>query len=201
METGWSTQKDKYRNISSWDTLQINFWAIPKCASTTIKTHLYLLQYNTTPIVSPFFVHDEKYVKFINELEAFENNYTNFTCTRNPYDRFMSIYNDLILSRPERGIQAGLNPEMSLNDLIDFINGSNYDNLDVHLKPQSYFITKPMHCIKLHRLSCDWPFNFTKPVFIINKSKNVSNEQLTKIQKDKVYSLYKSDFINFNYSK
>lgn len=201
MNTGWSTQKDKYRNISSWDKLKVNFWAIPKCASTTIKTHLYLLENNTTPDTSTFFVHDEKYVKFINEIEASQNDYINFTVTRDPYERFISIYNDLILSRPQRGIRAGLNPEMSLNDLIEFIDTSNYDILDIHLRPQSYFITKNILCINLQHLQHDWPFNFSSPMFIINKSKNVINKQLSINQKDKIYTLYKPDFIKFNYSK
>lgn len=186
-------------NITVWPTLGYNFWGITKCGNTTVKTHLYELatgkQFAEKKHIR---IHGVKDIIYTSRETALENGLRNFAVTRNPYDRFVSMYSDLILSRPKRGIKAGLDPDMSVDDLLDFVRDN--ETLDVHLRTQSSFI--PVHqflTFDIRQLST-WPLTL-EPVKQKRHPSKVKHIGLNAIQKCRVYELYRKDFHNFNYLK
>lgn len=193
----------KDRNISYWPKLGVNYWGITKCANSTVKTHLYELEYQKEfEFTKETKIHSSSLINYITEDEALRNNLKNFTVTRNPYDRFSSIYRYMILSRPKRGAKAGLNKDMSIDGLLSFIENTLDNERDVHLKTQCSFITtNDIIIIDSKRISDDWPFDFLAPSGFKNKSSNQEKIIFTTNQKNRIWKLYKEDFERFGYSK
>ena len=186
--------------ISSWSKLKVNYWEITKCASSTMKTHLYEIENNQSfNHKKETAIHSPKYIKYISKRDAELNGYFNYSVIRNPYKRFVSMYTDLILSRPKRGIAAGLNPDMTIDDLLDFISKSN--TLDIHLQPQINFISLDITLFDLDDLHRSWNLNFPYPKVVKHRSKNKVQILLSQKQKNRVYKIYKEDFIKLNYEK
>ena len=184
-------------NISTWPGLGYNYWGITKCGSTTVKTHLYQLETgNVFENKKHTKIHGE--VDYITQEQALSNGLLNFATTRNPYDRFLSMYSDMVLSRPKRGIKAGVSPEMSVNDLLDFIQGT--DDLDVHFKKQTDFIpNRGMLIIDIKQLG-NWPLPLT-PITLKKHTSKIKHIGLNQLQKERVYLLYQDDFEKLGYSK
>lgn len=186
-------------NITVWPTLGYNFWGITKCANTAVKTHLYELATKQKFTEAKHTrIHGEKAIIYTTREVALANGLRNFSVTRNPYDRFLSIYSDMILSRPKRGIKAGLDPAMSVDDLLDFV--QNATELDVHLRTQSSFI--PVHqflTFDVKQLAA-WPLSLA-PVTQKRHPSKVKHIGLNALQRERVYQLYQEDFANFNYLK
>ena len=92
--------KLKY-NISCWDDLGLNYWGITKCGNTSIK---YALIESSGRLIDQLiksdahgadsWVHSENHIKYIDLDTALSNGNRNFAVTRNPYDRFISMYKD-----------------------------------------------------------------------------------------------------------
>ena len=186
-------------NITVWPTLGYNFWGITKCANTAIKTHLYELATGTKFTDEKHTrIHGSKGIIYASKQEAMENGLRNFSVTRNPYDRFLSMYSDMILSRPKRGRKAGLDPDMTVDDLLDFVQAAT--NLDVHLRTQSSFI--PAHKFLTFDVKqlATWPLAL-EPVKQKRHPSKVKHIGLNTLQRERVYEIYKEDFVNFNYLK
>lgn len=188
-------------DISTWNRLSLNYWAITKCANTTIKTHLYKLETGKDfDNKKHTLIHGRAGLTYINKNTALNNGFLNFTVTRNPYDRFLSMYRDLVLSRPKRGRTAGINNNYTVDELLSYIESLEDSQRDVHFRSQSWFITEHLDVeINLKNLST-WPLSIPSPEIIKHKSKERFNK-LTRSQKDKIYKIYKEDFIRFNYLK
>ena len=189
-------------DISTYNNLKLNFWAITKCGNTTVKTHLYNLNNNTVfNHKKQTKIHSKEFLSYIDKDNASKNGFINFTVVRNPYDRFLSMYKDLVLSRPKRGLSAGLKSNTTVDEMLSFIESIPNESRDVHFKTQISFIdvNLDIKVIDLKNLS-NWQLNIPAPETTRHKSKSNFNN-LTEIQKEKIYKIYKEDFIRFNYQK
>lgn len=193
----------KDRNITVWPLLGVNFWGITKCANSTMKIHLYELENNAKfEAKKDTKIHKPIYVNYISEEEALQNNLTNFTITRNPYDRFVSIYRDMVKSRPRRGRQAGLSSDSNIDQVLSLISEIPNNERDVHLRTQYSFIPyTQITKIDVKDILSKWPLDFPAPNFIKNKSSYTDSIQLTEEQRKKVYEIYKEDFVYLDYEK
>lgn len=189
-------------NITNWDKLGVNYFGITKCANSTVKTHLYNLENNTNENRG-IGIHSHTFSNYITPDIALNNNNTNFTVTRNPYSRAISIYKWVKQYNPKHWIKNGINPDWTFMELLDYIQHQKTNNVltEVHLKTQSSFL----HNINMINLDMDlldskWPFSFEPPKSKINVSKSVDFD-LTKKQKKLIYNIYKEDFERFGYEK
>lgn len=179
-------KKLKKHHITAWPELNVNFWTVTKNGNTSVKSHLKNLSHTVN-------------LNFISIEEAMSNNMINFAIIRNPYDRFLSMYKDLVLTYPEKGIRRGLTENMSLDDLLDFIGQRSDYTRDIHFKSQSAFLTTKLdYYIDLAHIVSEWPFAFPPVREVINKS-NESTMMLSDDQRDRVHTIYEQDFINFKY--
>ena len=194
-----SSSKDD--NITAWSKLGLNYWGITKCGNTTVKTHLYELE-NGVDVLERKHTRIHGYnLNYITYCEAMSNGLLNFAVTRHPFDRFMSMYNDLVLSRPKRGLKAGVESNWSINQLLDWLEGQNLNTVDVHFRTQSSFIpTTGILLIDIKQLSA-WPL----PIPPIQKRRHTSKvktmSQLDAFQKTRLYKLYAEDFGTLGYLK
>jgi hypothetical protein len=144
-----------------------------------------------------------------------ENKLFIFTIIRNPYDRFLSIYNlyfskkytiDSFLSKlidlnlenyHHCGIITG-NENFNANNML-----TNIENIKYFLLPQYYYIINDFNyevkLIKYEELESLNKLLEIKLKFKENKEKKIII--LTDFQKDKIYNIYKVDFDHFGYSK
>jgi len=68
-------------NVTSWDKLKVNYWAIPKCGNTAVKKSLYINEYggNATEktkksIVLSDKVKEQVYKRYRQDFENFNYN-------------------------------------------------------------------------------------------------------------------------------
>jgi len=131
--------KRKY-NISVWQDLKLNYWAIPKVANTAIKVAL--SGYNANPnkkYSKVKWVHNPNNVTYVDRKIALQNNYKNFTVIRHPYDRFISLYKDFGLRRP----LIKTKDISTIDNFIQFINLYHYNDNDsnIHIRSMHYYLT------------------------------------------------------------
>lgn len=157
--------------------------------------------------------HDEHWTlqKYSNNINI--NNYTILFICRHPYDRILSIY---------KFLNININMDEFL-DIIENCRNFTFSNISCDylflkildkgvdlFKNQIDFIKykkviySNVNIIKLEnknalKIFCD-KHNLVYENEIVNKSKNM-NIKLTTSQKNRIYSIYKKDFIFFNYSK
>lgn len=187
-------------NITSWKKLNVNYWGITKCGNSTVKTHLYCLENNIPFKDFGISIHGNTKIDYITPEFAKTNGKINFTVTRNPYDRFLSMYKDLVLIRKHRGKHSGFKGN-TLDELIDFVSSISDENRDFHFKTQNYFISREMdYVIDLYKMKEDWPFDFKYPKNVVHKS-NSNFNILTNKQKDRIYEIYRIDFDKFGYDR
>ena len=148
---------------------------------------------------------------FLSNLENF-NEYFTFAVVRNPYSRFVSGYKWFKMYHPE--IILNIN----FDEYIEFVKlkkenlkkeNSEKTIFDDHFLSQTFFVCNhdniPMvKIIKFENLHSEIEkirniFGITKELPHLNFTSEVIN--LTEEQKDKIYSLYEEDFINFSYEK
>lgn len=189
--------KQQY-NISQWDRYKLNYWAIPKCANTAIKTALSRLNYTEKMIYSKNkWVHSTDNVLYIDRETAIQNQYLNFTVTRNPYDRFLSLYKDQGLRRPifkdldNTNIDAFLerlqlydlrkNPHTRLQTDYIFDNNNQLVDKIIDIRKAKKFLS-----------SFGLNLNYVNKTMEIDIKLNIS-------QKEKIYNLYKEDFKKLGY--
>jgi hypothetical protein len=186
------------RNISTWPTIGYNFWGITKCASTTVKTHLY-------EVVTGDVYKETKHtrihgvVDYVTPEQALNNGLLNFAIVRQPEDRFFSMYNDLVLSRPKRGRKAGIEENLSVDQFISFLETQDLHNCDVHFRTQSSFIPKTGLLIIDVKYLENWPLTIPPVRMRKHTSKVKTIAILTQEQKDRVYNLYQEDYENLGF--
>jgi len=184
-----------------WKTIFVH---IPKNASSSIHSRL---KNNTDDIHS--------HITFLeilsdNDAELIESYYS-FAVTRNPYDRFVSAF--------EQEDSHDRTNNISFEDFVKHIN--NIDDLSIYFKPQYKFITiKSLilvdDIIKFENLNDEWLkiskkinsnslFNLKKTLDVINANPIKINKSwkdyYTEETKEIVYNLYKKDFELFKYDK
>jgi hypothetical protein len=145
------------------------------------------------------------------ELGVIYNNYYKFTIIRNPYDRLLSEY----YWTPIRGI--GYKSGQTKADFITYVSTVVKNNLynsniyNDHFIPQFMFIYNNNKILvdQLFKYEdLDWTINYLKKKLEINanfpylnKSNNIVKTEWTDKQKERIYKIYKKDFIIFNYNK
>jgi len=110
--------------IATFDEPAIAFVPMPKCGSTSIKAHLLKIAQNlTTPNPHPFF-ENPLFNTSAKKIEDYPNHYK-FVVLRDPIDRFLSYYNNNILTQQslsvrykKQSIIFGLETQPEINQLI-----------------------------------------------------------------------------------
>lgn len=186
----------------------MNFIHIPKTGGYSLKT--IFRKYNHINIFS----------KHIHGIKNKPKEFT-FAISRNPYNRIISAYNYLSTggdqSPNDMAYKYNLFPNMSDNikDFHFFVNNM-LENLylnQVHLLPMTYFIQSDGKVLidiffKLEEMDDNWDeikkiIKINDDFIKINSTKKAinKNEWLTSKIKNKIYKIYKIDFINFDYEK
>ena len=196
------------------------FHGIPKNASTSVKNILYEANWGKPFDGNKQWVHkgNEKGGSIYPSIDMVRSSkydsYTHFTVVRNPYDRFISFYNDLFLGTTK--IRNNIPPfytdnkillePIPINAAIDVINQFTDDEADEHFASQSSFVYKDdIPYLKMESLQEEWVsmcdhLNIAhRPLPVYNKSNNVV--LLTDDQKSKIYNRYKEDFERFKYER
>lgn len=192
--------KYKKLNISEWNDWGLNFWGITKCGNTSIKK--LLLKNNEKTIDDKAYrkFHAATHIKYINISTALNNNNINFTLVRNPYDRFTSMYKDLVLKRPDLPIKCKYRTGRQNLSIDDFIKDIILLSEDIHIKPQSSFLkgANNIQIFKLEEINKLEKFLNAK-IPLLNKSDG--KIELTAAQKEVIFDKYQEDFEQFNYIK
>ena len=137
--------------------------------------------------------------------------YYKFSIVRNPYDRLLSEY----YWTPVKGLgyKSGKSKAEFLYYVIDIVSKSKYyDNIYFdHFIPQHNFIYegKTLLIDQLFKFeSLDLALNIIQKNLdihesfpVLNKTDSSNRINWTQLQKEKIYQLYKKDFIIFNYEK
>jgi len=196
------------------------FHGIPKNASTSVKNILYEANWGKPFDGNKQWVHkgNEKGGSIYPSIDMVRSSkydsYTHFTVVRNPYDRFISFYNDLFLGTTK--IRNNIPPfytdnkillePIPINAAIEVINQYTDDEADEHFASQSSFVYKDnIPYLKMESLQEEWVsmcdhLNIAhRPLPVYNKSNNVV--LLTDDQKSKIYNRYKEDFERFGYER
>lgn len=190
--------KHKNSNISCWHEWRLNFWGITKSANTSIKT--LLLNNKEINKDNCGQVHSLKEVSYISTCTALNNGYENFTLVRNPYDRFMSMYKDLVLKRPYLPIKCKYRTGRHNLSIDDFIEKVILLSNDIHVRPQHLFLNeaKEIKIFKLEQINKLEKFLKAK-IPLTNKTNGTI--ELTAAQKEIIFDKYQEDFEQFNYIK
>jgi nitrous oxide reductase len=193
--------KNRY-NISKWDSLELNYWAITKCGNTSVKAALLAkcgVKHQNKDEINAW-VHDISNVKYITSQEAINNGYVNFSVTRNPYDRFISMYKDV--KRRHNHFFREITVE-TIDDLLQYIKNTPEKDRDIHFKSQSYFI-----CDKNGKILVDIVYDIDKINKIFDMQLNKLNEIVTdkkiilsKKQTTDIEILFANDFEFLKYEK
>ena len=187
-------------NISWWPTLDLNYWGITKCGNTKIRSHLHTLSTGGEYQISSDF--ERENLVFLTREKAFANGARNFTVTRHPLLRFVSVWKDLCRTRPKRGVKAGLDPSWSLLQLANWVKDMPDEVVDVHFKSQNWFIPKKLDVeIDLNNLDRDWPFEIAAPTRVRVRPSNEVGHEIDDETRRVVLQRYAGDFDRFGYSE
>jgi len=140
-----------------------------------------------------------------------------FAFVRNPYDRLYSAYKNKVLQPLESGaknilINHGITLGMSFESFVDIVCDIPDENIDRHLRSQSWFLTHernliPSYIGRLESFDEDWAVlsnRFGLPAPSHKNSTKKSNyssflEGFSPELKKKVYKRYEQDFMIINY--
>ena len=186
--------KLKY-GISEWNTYNLNFWSIPKCASTAIKASLLNKDVSDSYEINSN-LHSTEVQKFITINQALSNNNLNFTVIRDPFERVISMYKDFGLRRPIKKHKK-INLQNFNYFLDNVILKSKDETCNPHFRSMSYYIQpfgqllvdKVLNLDNIKDFLKDYnlsfsPVNLTKPL----------DFKLTEEHKEKIKQRYEKDF-------
>lgn len=184
-------------NISTWEKLGVNFWGIPKVGNTSIK---YLLHYKSGNPMQPDddknqWVHHIKNTSYITPEQAESNGYKNVAVIRNPYDRFMSMWKDVKRRRRLFGIK---NCDI-IEDLVKILEETKDKKRNIHFRSQCYFLKiDNIECIDIHNTERLQSFFEME---IPHKNSIKDDVYMSDEIGERVYEIFKDDFIKLGYSK
>lgn len=203
----YSFIKVKQYNISSWDSIKANYWGITKAGNTSIKFALLEKEKVSmlgTAIGISQWVHRDNITKYIDQITALTNNYINFTVTRNPYHRALSMYKDF--QRRNKIFMKVLDKKfMNVKTFDDFLSVLLFQkdvDRNEHFRTQTFFICKdntilPQYVFDITEIEkVNEKFEINIPH--INRIK--SNLILTDNQIKKINEIYDNDFRLLKYS-
>lgn len=147
--------------------------------------------------------------KFINK--NIENQFI-FTIIRNPYDRVLSLYKNWFNKYKTLDIFLDELEKLNLdkyqhNGIVTNNKNFNYENMTSNLSEIKYFVLPQYYYIDNNE---NYKVNIVKydeietlnEMFKLNiKFKKSGNNNLTEIQKNKIYNIYKIDFDKFSFQK
>jgi hypothetical protein len=189
------------------------FIHIPKTAGTSIEQFLKENGKNDLQLLG---VHNNRSMQHYMGIELkkmyplYYKNYFKFSVVRNPYDRLLSEY--YWTPVPNMGFKYGKTRAYFLYCVQNIVKKRQFFNniyFD-HLIPQYMFLYENKKLIvdkviKYENLQEDSKIlknelNISNDLLYLNKS-NIKKEGWTELQKEKIYKLYLSDFLLFNYEK
>ena len=192
------------------------FIHIPKTAGTSIEqfikdngqNHIELIGVSNNRSMHHYTAHELK-----NIFPTLYNNYYKFSIVRNPYERLLSEY--YWTPVPNLGFKSGRKKADFLYHVINIVKNNKYnENIYYdHFLPQYCFI-----CNNNKKLVIDQLFKYEDLIWVsqylkkkleinsdfpyLNKSKSsIKKDDWTHNQKEKIYKLYKNDFLLFGYEK
>lgn len=213
-------------NISSFSSLRLNYWGIPKCANTTLKYALLRAENpnlvermeskkrnkNTNVDGNPNrgWVHQK--CQYITPQEAQHNGHKNFTALRDPVQRACSMYQNG-LSRPERVTASGSDQfkrditalfkkyrnRPSMLDFLDVIKQYSDNQRNIHYRSQkSYCLINKI--IKLDVALLSSTAHLVHPKLIIDIKLNESKDKPTPSVEvlDRIHKVFAADFDLWN---
>lgn len=203
------------RGICKFENLGINYWAIPKNASTTLKIHFSQLNH-----VGKVEWNEEEYsrqnpqarlnmenaasehIQYITENEAIHNGLKNCIFIRHPFRRMLTTYSFMFQNNWFKRKSAFKNlftEGMSFeNFLLTIYDKKLYVNYDTIFVPQTAFLPKDHLLdvfVDIDHLTKKWPFKFPSPTIHVNKSNSYQyKDQMTEDAKALIYAMHSSDF-------
>ena len=180
-------KKVKEYNISTWPSLNVNYWGITKSGNTSVKLALIKKEHGKVRGEEKGvaqWVHRDNVTKYIDPDTALSNGNLNFTVIRNPYERALSMYKDFqkrnkiymtVLDKRFSTVQ-------SFDDFLKILKSQKDSERNEHFRTQVSFIYK-------NGKLPDRVFNLTE----VNKVKNVIGIDIPHVNKiDKVLPLSES---------
>lgn len=170
----------KQYSIASFDTLKINFIAIPKTGTSSFLTSLILENGNDISNLDHVVSHSPKYATYIDKTESIINNFYNISIIRNPYSRLLSQYKDFMYgykmnhklnSSNEFKIEYNkIKKDLDIYSFADFIYSYPNEERDVHFRDQNWFLSHLKDNKKKFYFTTE---NFNNGLSTINKMFNL----------------------------
>ena len=191
--------------ITSYQDVKLNYWAIPKSANTTVKATL-LQKKTKNPYKQQKWVHKPWNNPYIDDKEALSNGNINFTVTRHPYDRFVSLYKHFGLLEPFKELDIKPN-KIAFEDFLNFVitEFKNDNTCNYHARSQLSYISYDQKNIIVDKFVdvnnfAKFSLSYNKPMIIANKSLD-NPINLNNSQKEKIYYRYVDDFSALGYKR
>ena len=135
-----------------------------------------------------------------------------FTIIRNPYDRVLSLYKNWFKKYKTFDIFLDELEKFNLdkyqhNGIVTNNKNFNYKNMTSNLSEIKYFVLPQYYYInnnenyKVNIIKYDEMETLNDILQLNIKFKECSNNNLTEIQKNKIYNIYKIDFDKFSFLK
>ena len=188
--------KTKY-NISCWPKLNLNFWGITKAGNTSIK---YLLHQQSDHVMKSGddkeqWVHKIDYTDYISIEEAMNNGFTNFTVTRNPYDRFLSMFKEVL----RRDDSLGLFRCRTIENFVLHLELTPDEKRNVHFRSQCHFL-RDHDILRMDIDDVETLSNFFQ-CEIPHKNAIKKSIEMNEHLRKRVYRIFAADFEKFGYEK
>ena len=183
--------------VTYWPKLNLVYWAVHKCGTTTIKNHL-LFHEDGRVVKNEMRSHRPKWHRRL--PQEYREGSTNFTVVRHPYTRFSSMYNDMFLYRPNYRPQNALKVLENKLDMTQ-LEFANYllekeapRQMNIHFRPSRWFLRdKRIKVLRLEELATDWCFDFPAPEKRLNQTAE-NYPELSEDVKAVVDKVYAGDF-------
>jgi len=206
-----------HHQIVTFNNLKLNYWSIPKCASTTIKYALHKAdcdkkifeqqekQFTTNDDIHSW-VHAINICEKIEPKNALNNGYINFMIIRNPIERFLSLYKDFFIKRKNNNVGGSsefkdavctLRQEPSVKGLLNLLNRfSDNKACDVHFRSQTWFyLDSTIKLIRLENMkTAIQAFNSTIVLDNLHLHKTSKNISLSENEINQLNLIFKQDY-------